>query len=60
MALKPCRECGKLVAEDASTCPQCGAGTPVRTLTGDDIIALLLPVLSVGGLLYAWLSGAMD
>jgi DNA-directed RNA polymerase subunit RPC12/RpoP len=28
MALKPCRECGKEVAETADKCPNCGAPLP--------------------------------
>lgn len=28
MPLKPCRTCGKEVAQDAKTCPHCGASDP--------------------------------
>ena len=31
MALKPCRECGQEVSDQAKTCPKCGVGRPVAT-----------------------------
>jgi uncharacterized membrane protein YvbJ len=34
MALGTCRECGKQVAEDAPTCPQCGTTNPAPTTRG--------------------------
>jgi len=30
MALKPCRECGKDVSEEAKTCPSCGLNQPTK------------------------------
>ena len=30
MALKPCRECGREVSTESSTCPQCGAPNPTK------------------------------
>ena len=28
MALKPCRECGRMVSTEAAACPQCGCPNP--------------------------------
>lgn len=46
MALKPCRECKKEVASDASTCPHCGCETPVPNATvitkGLSVLVVLL------------------
>jgi hypothetical protein len=30
MALKPCRECGKDVSDEAKTCPSCGLNHPTK------------------------------
>lgn len=32
MALKPCRECKKEVADNATTCPHCGCKSPVANM----------------------------
>ena len=32
MALMPCRECGKSVADSAATCPHCGVELRKRTV----------------------------
>jgi hypothetical protein len=32
MALKPCRECGTEVSEDAKVCPHCGVQWPANAL----------------------------
>ncbi len=34
MALKPCRECGKQVAQAARTCPHCGVDYPSSAAAG--------------------------
>lgn len=31
MALQPCRECGRMVSTEASTCPQCGVPDPTQS-----------------------------
>ena len=31
MALKPCKECGASVSDQAKTCPQCGAKLQPKT-----------------------------
>lgn len=33
MALKPCRECGQQVSEEAAACPHCGVTAPTRERT---------------------------
>ena len=36
MALKPCRECGKPISTEATTCPHCGVASP--TATGKPVV----------------------
>ena len=36
MPLKPCRECGRLTAESAVSCPNCGATDPTGAI-GDAV-----------------------
>lgn len=31
MAIKPCKECGKEISDQAKTCPHCGAPPPSKT-----------------------------
>ena len=31
MALKPCRECGEQISDDAKTCPKCGKKNPINS-----------------------------
>ena len=49
MALKPCDECGKQMAEDARTCPHCGK----TYTTGSGIFIAILIGLILGGFFLA-------
>lgn len=50
MALAPCRECGKQVSTEASTCPDCGVPHPTGTATvsGDVGHGVASGIASVG------------
>ena len=37
MALRPCRECGREISTEATTCPQCGAPDPHRGLDSEPL-----------------------
>jgi len=54
MALKPCRECEKEVATDATTCPHCGCKSPVANA---EVILKGVGVLVVLAVFaYVWLT----
>jgi hypothetical protein len=59
MALKPCRECNKVVSDQAEVCPNCGINGPVENLVAnlpppqgraDDIILTMANVVITGTL----------
>ena len=52
MALKPCKECGKMVAELASKCPHCGNAHPSVDARAKAVITTL--VLAVIGGMIGW------
>jgi uncharacterized membrane protein YvbJ len=62
MALGSCRECGKQVAQDAPSCPHCGARDPAPTTTGKvkKEAASMLKWLAIGTVIaiifFAWLN----
>ena len=53
MALKPCKECGKMVAELASKCPHCGNAHPSVDARAKVVICCLFLAL-FGGLVGWW------
>lgn len=42
MALKPCRECGKEISEDAAACANCGIKAPVKRGRSGCVSAVLI------------------
>ena len=54
MALKPCRECKKEVASDATECPHCGCKGPVANF--EVIFKGLVALLVIGAFIYAWIT----
>lgn len=54
MALKPCRECKKEVASDATTCPHCGCKGPVANV--EIIFKGLVAFIVLGVIAYTYLT----
>lgn len=63
MALKPCRECGKEVSTEATTCPHCGVSQPTksaasRNLSGFQGCAVILLLVVAAGVVSSILAPA--
>ena len=55
MALVQCRECGKMVSEEADVCPYCGAKMPSKKRKQRRLfISIILLLILAGGMIWTY------
>ena len=52
--LKPCKSCGKEVADDAKACPNCGKAYPTWAINPETTVGTIVFGIFIFGLVYFW------
>ena len=47
--MKECKSCGKLIANNAETCPHCGYKVPMSTASTIALLIILIPLVLIIG-----------